>query len=105
MNNTLKAVERAVEGGWVPFSYEEPLSLNLVAQKAILLDPAFWQALGRVEGWNLLQYSPWAIRDSEGDFVEEKVPEYIVHMHRLIDHLADGGTIEQFFTNLLTSDV
>ncbi len=51
----------------------------------ILLDPLFWQALGKVEDW--------------GGTEEE--PKWSENWHDFIDHLANNGDITNFFNNLL----
>ena len=39
------AIQKAIEGGW------EPKEKGLIKHEQILLDPKFWQALGKSEGW------------------------------------------------------
>lgn len=65
-----------------------------------LLDPLFWQALGKAEGW-------------EQDFGETcplcevevyEGTEWEYHWHRFINHLTQGKDIDSFFTNLLQSN-
>lgn len=59
-------------------------------QAQLLLDPAFWQALGKARGWEL--WEGW----------DEECPEchWKALWHRLIDHLADGKDVESFFEML-----
>lgn len=143
MTSTLKAIERAIEGGWMNGSVRQAMVMfgkdgfrvfvngfgwvmlhdkneepngGLFQNKAdsfryeqAVIDPAFWQALGRAEGWE--KGNPQiAIRACiKGTRYQMKqrspIPFWQFKMHSLIDHLADGGTIEQFFTTLLTSEV
>lgn len=56
-----------------------------------LLDPLFWQALGKAMGWG-----------KSDEWFENRKYDYWQEMwHRFIDHLASGGEPEEFFTNLL----
>lgn len=61
-------------------------------EERIFLDPSFWQALGRLRGWD------------EGEHEDETYIYAPVEMemwrwkwHRFIDHLAGGGDAESFF--------
>jgi hypothetical protein len=49
----------------------------------ILLDPTFWQALGKARGWGNL--------------------EWLIRWHGLIDHLAAERRIETFFERIYAS--
>lgn len=119
-------IEKAIEGGWVfrssikvyrvTFDHPKyPHSVTLDSAEVIvstlvheiLLDPLAWQAVGKVEGWG-----------GRGDFWNEKggrlvpgkprvvgmlhafCPEWQFHMHRMIDALAEGKTIEEFIATL-----
>jgi len=58
-----------------------------------VLDPLFWQSLGRSLGW----------RDEEFDIYDSGKPfqEWKEQWHSFIDHLADGKDAESFFEELL----
>lgn len=60
--------------------------------QAVLLDPLFWQALGRGLGWddNIQTYVPRGNKTN-----------YMIQWHRFIDHLIEGKDIESYFKNLL----
>lgn len=64
---------------------------------SIFLDPYFWQALGKAEGW-------------EPNFIDktskkiEANGEWLQMQHEFIDHLAEGKDIDSFFINLLQSN-
>ena len=75
-----------------------------------LLDPKFWQALGRALGWekqvcakcgypaeNLGVYCGGC--DTELDIIP--YPEWLYHWHRFVDHLAEGKPADEFFAVLL----
>lgn len=108
-----QAIELAIKGGWST-SY---VSLNSKKYyEKYLLDPLFWQALGKSLGWNKTEY-----HESKGIEViavgkhkcnqkcSPRLNYYGVewvgevwkfHWHRFIDHLAEGKDVEEFFTNL-----
>lgn len=81
---------------------ETQAELLVNAEKDFLLDPLFWKALGKVEGWND------ADRKRKDDAYETlgaslTFPDtWKVKWHSFIDHLARGGDIDTFFDNLLT---
>lgn len=87
-----EAITKAVEGGWIRKDY---LVLNIPSLtrefpvECILLDPLFWQALGKAIGWNT---AVLAFEDSE--------PTWKDHQHRLISHIQSGKSIESFFETL-----
>lgn len=123
------AIERAIEGGWKPWKYGWPsnetrgeswylsgrmLHLNCEAKdyeafpqyqgpwhtskefvidiERGLLDPLFWQALGKAEGWK--PEVTW----NEGELRHQA--EWRENMHRMIDALAEGKSIEEFLSTL-----
>jgi len=128
-----EAIEKAIEGGWNKDWYFSHFNGDEVAfgdvnkdsennpcyykdKNAILLDPLFWQSLGKALGWGRLHC------DSCGEFAKpvrekESDPEYwrdccskkkldygksfVAHWHRFIDHIAQGGDCESFFKELL----
>jgi hypothetical protein len=52
-----RAIERAIEGGYDPFETQHghqehhAFCYAGVNKSELLLDPLFWQAIGKVEGW------------------------------------------------------
>lgn len=108
-------IEKGIEGGWG--NYKDRYSINnngVIRQTAfgdvldktyyeILLDPKFWKAVGKVEGWE--------DKDCLGC---KRVPHFPANclkvrycgkqfkenMHQMIDHLCSGGTIEEFIKTL-----
>ena len=87
-------------------------------QYPLLFDPLFWQALGKHQGWKekykhriISELRP-ALRCIDCD----KKPmvgdgmcygnirikhEWLENWHSFIDHIANGGDIDEFFNNLL----
>ena len=105
-------IERAIEGGWgsglVPEHLRNATTIQLFmsdqpAQKSVmLLDAYAWKAVGKVEGW--CKYAVCAL-DGESTCNRERhfaayPGEYIYKMHRMIDALAEGKTIEQYLETL-----
>lgn len=98
------AINKAIEGGFHNvkiFNRYLPAS-NIKKQikesgfiHAILLDPLFWQALGKAEGWKKCTMYSF----STGKVYSEH--EWQFNMHRFIDHIIAGGTVDDFFNNLL----
>jgi hypothetical protein len=62
---------------------------RLPVQK-ILFDPPAWQAVGKTRGW--IDHGKEANEMVYGKFIEQ---HWKTRLHRFIDHLADGKTIEE----------
>lgn len=108
------AINKAVEGGW---NYYGSASLTPPAKVfgpegnwigmtqtgkmhkfAILSDREFWKSLGKIEGWNDYHNKLAQIHYANGMlFGWEAV------WHHFIEWLADGGMVDDFFDNLLTT--
>lgn len=111
MTEAIKQFMRdAVDGGWEPkFSrgmgvIEADLgtrTLNVIKGPPTLswsdmfLDPEAWKAVGKVRGWNAK--SPDGVL-----WYKHKMPmkPYLVLMHRMIDALAEGKTIDQYLESI-----
>lgn len=84
-------ISKAVRGGW------QPPNLELQHEAVFVLDPAFWQALGKALGW-------W---DDIGQ-IPSKMPKRRIdqdpwnyHAHRFYDLILTGGDTEKFWADLL----
>lgn len=115
-----RLLERALEGGWKPKGWEyktivfdgvsrdntEAMFSNEHGEggiwrefpiEIVFLDPLFWQAAGKVEGWEEFE---------DTDYLDHSVDMYYqdkswkVRMHRMIDALSEGKTLEQFVETL-----
>ena len=86
-----EAIEKAIEGGWEKDGFVCQGELIGVEEIA-LLDPLFWQALGKAMGWAEVKRN--------GIFVQSNNRAWIDKWHALIDHIADGGSIESYFETL-----
>ena len=87
---------------------------HVMCWQEILLDPSFWQSLGDALGWGHIfcrscgklgehvdnwesAHWPWK-KCCDGQRMDYH-PSPILYWHRFIDHLADGKTTEEFFTD------
>ncbi len=107
---TEKAIEKVVSEGWKPlfakywgngvvsvereawpdYRFNGTIGLTgIVSIHEILLDPSFWQALGKALGW-----------PKQGDHEPEPY-SWQNRQHRLIAHIQDGKNIESYFEELL----
>jgi hypothetical protein len=99
-------IEKAFMGGWQPldrdcrilgfyehyFEYQprstlqgRSSALRMMVYEAVLLNPKVWQAVGKVEQWYEGRYGP----------------EWLHHMHKMIDALAEGHTLEAYIQSVL----
>lgn len=103
------AIERAIEGGW---NNSRPVfgllgegffdvwaadgSDHIVRYtfNDILLDPDFWQAVGKVEGWR----SECVLHGAIAHF--DCQVEWLYNWHRMIDAFASGKTVEEYLERL-----
>lgn len=86
-----EAIKRAIEGGWKP--KRVVLDQITMRHEEILLDPLFWQALGKAEGWK-----------QEGVISSAKMakkPDWVYQWIKFIEHLAEGKDADSFFKELL----
>lgn len=126
-----KAIKKAIEGGWKKHFYFSHFNDNEVAlgdnrkdsennpcfyidKHQILLDPLFWQALGKINPKKC-----WACNGT-GYFLPDTFNQetdrecgncnktglqernWEEDWHDFIDHLIEGKNIDDFFNNLLT---
>lgn len=89
------AIKAAVEGGWErkEWYYPDEMPKEPLPHE-YLLDPLFWQALGKGLGWGN-KYDLEPAKHNRSNYLE-----WLSHWHKFIDHLAAGKTIEQFFKEL-----
>lgn len=77
-----------VEGEWKPIHSTKDWTYQSLCE--MLLDPEAWKAVGKVEGWPASVHTP----------MKEDMRGWEFEMHRVIDALASGQTIEQFLATL-----
>lgn len=131
-----EAIKRAIEGGRLeggkfneldPFlcdvhMYHSDGTADSICRYEMLLDPLFWQALGKAEKWwkdiKELKCNGCDFKATNANYVfcpkdsslleiiETPIPQcrshWITNWHHFIDHIASGGDIDSFFTALLT---
>ncbi len=118
------AIKRAIEGGYkVGDEMSEPTEhgsfwakhhngriSDLIIWQETCFNPFFWQALGKAEGW---VGGPMQIQNVKDNGIgsnprytaqthTEMRPSWKKVWHNFIDHLAEGGNIDDFFNKLLT---
>ena len=102
-----QAIGKAIKGGWkpdkwdytkeFPYGFEQKVQLDY---PSILIDPSFWKCLGKEIGWedckpmkgrssHLLVCDKWHI-----------ISCWRIYWHLLINHLAAGKSIEEYFESL-----
>jgi len=117
------AIKKSIEGG---YSWEQRKNAldTIKATSDILLDPLFWQALGKQQGWGRDYFHEddgktyWdfdyhcplcgAIETNTEDGCPEdcrydvaEIISWQYEWHNFIDHIAQGGNIDEFFNNLI----
>ncbi len=131
-----KAIRKAIEGGY-KIEWSMDVAVNGYYRSHILLDPLFWQALGKAEGWDdskpyinkFCKYDNcyedveydvelfkserpeiWSeIKDGKPFDSEEttykfcsSTPDWKINWLDFIRWIAEGGTVDDFFNQLLT---
>ena len=84
------------ETAFIEDGEENGRNFNLFDEQ-ILLDPLAWQAVGKTRGWTHMNI-PSAFEDSDPDdtYLDWDIQEgWLYWMHRFIDLIADGKTIEE----------
>lgn len=93
--------------GWDGGTARHKIS-NIVFE-TLLLDPLFWQALGKQQGWNFhCEVCGWEKEKNDNHWYCKQCERmetfnigWLHHWHSFIDHIANGGDIDDFFNNLL----
>ena len=99
-----KAIKKAIEGGWRPSEKAQMMVSNFNKEKTIqvgdhfCLDPLFWQALSKAEGWGNAYCKSCGYINSGNC---GKLPEWRMHWVNFTHHLAEGKSIDEFFNNLI----
>ncbi len=105
-----QAIKDAAAAGYA--ERKDSMETGTAWRNRFLLDPAFWQALGKARGWE--RRTPVCIFDgdmSQFTGFDEKCPScgrelthpltWKYQWHCFIDHLAEGKDAESFFAELL----
>ena len=104
-----QAITEAITAGWHPFGavklngkeWTAPeVIVNYYHQPTYLLDPSFWQALGKARGWKDDDAHVWGHEDMPMRDEELVLSAWENKMHDFIHHLAEGKDANSFFANL-----
>lgn len=98
-----KAIQKAIEGGYKDI--HDLMGKNIIALEEAFfakycLDPLFWQALGKAEGWDRPEGGNWCFA-LEGGGYRSYAARWQNEQFNFIDHLAEGKDINSFFEELL----
>ena len=101
--HTQKIIEEAVGAGWrschcCDIDADSDYGYGICrygSQERALLDPLFWQALGKARGWD--KNPSIKCQMCNRGFTH---PAWLYHQHSLIDALASGQSVEDFFSKL-----
>lgn len=103
-----KAIKIAIENGWKAKKrdiwWSNDTNQTLRYRDSVLLDPLFWQALGKGLVWKEVSETETRQNSVTGEPQTIRVVNgtaWQLEWHRFIDHLASGKDIESFFTNLI----
>ena len=89
-----EAIKKAIEGGYnQEVQNWETTPNKQLWMKLFLLDPAFWQCLGKAMRWA-------SDLDLGRHGKKPSLIGYLMYWHQLIDHLAAGKDINSFFEKL-----
>lgn len=102
-------IEKAIKGGWS--EPKEDCSYCKTPMACILLDTLAWQAVGKLEGWGekcskckrkLSDYQivPCGACATWKEAQQKSMGEKGYLMHRMIDALVEGKSIESFLETL-----
>lgn len=83
-----KLVLHKEKDGW---NSTEKMTIDEAFENKLLLDPLFWKSLGKSLGWK------------EGEYMNDTLwkGEWHERWVSFIDHLAEGGTPDDFFKSLI----
>lgn len=82
-------IQKAREGGW-----QEPNHDDFWPE--MLLDPKVWQAVGKTEKWGQVLHDGEVWLCGKDQYLHT----WVANMHRMIDALCEGKTIEDFLKTL-----
>lgn len=107
-----KAIKKAIEGGWRPkaekatdiLTYSgEIIGIQKTAflgYSQMLLDPLFWQALGKAMGWKGTENHNHELNEDCSSSCWG-MDGWQLTWHRFIDHISSGKDADSFFEELL----
>lgn len=129
-----EAIQKAIEGGYVnqalKFKSEYAIDFrdlrggqleiyNKMLEEYLttkaFLDPLFWQCLGKGLKWGIVDgiCPKCCYNGKKGWLISNPVTcpnchtcrgDWLYNWHRFIEHIANGGNVEEFFINLLKNN-
>ena len=98
---TQQFIEKAIEGGWDSQGLKnaELVMANFYHQPTYLLDPKFWEAVGKVEGWGEILTGETEETATSSKF--KRVPEWQFNMNGLTPAIISESSIEEYLKTLL----
>lgn len=92
-------ISKGIEGGWdkkrALYHDWQDLERGQMSMEKMWLDPKFWEAVGKVEGWKIWQIGE---KTRAGNNIVRQGSS--LKMHEMINHLCSGGTIKSFIKSL-----
>lgn len=92
-----EAIEKATEGG---YKYPSVCENRSCCETEAILQPIFWQSLGKAMGWGVSEEEDIVYYWMSVDDDERISKKWRNEMHHFIDHIANGETSESFFQQL-----
>lgn len=104
-------IQKAIEGGWktsgIILQYQNMLQRRNLEDvidcagviQSVCLDPKAWQAVGKIEGWireDGTDVGAYIMNDPK----RTQYPIWKWNMHRMVDALCEGKTIEEYLQTL-----
>lgn len=113
MDGIKTAIQKAIEGGylsdknygdigngvWIYYPQSEAPDYYM-GWKDIILDPLFWQSLGKALGWDYGDFQPLKNMHQMNVWEGE---QWLYEWHRFIDWIAEGKSSDDFFRDLLST--
>lgn len=119
---TTKAIEKAIKGGYDFEHYRDYMAGGNASKAVHLLQIDFWKCLCKELGLTgekirmcggcgvALKWNENPTMDGKhggkngcGSDIEEYEGQWLIEMHRFIDHLAEKKSVDSFFKYLITS--
>ncbi len=95
-------IVKAIEGGWKSPTHYYWRDY----QGGVVIDPLFWQALGKAKGWNVehITKDGDTAKNHRGYRICSKFcgKEWLYHSTQFFDLLMTGGDIEKFWEDLIS---
>lgn len=107
MTATQRFIEKAEKGGFDLSPHYLFADGTRYDHSGILLKPEAWKAVGKVEGWKASCVGCGArnIKDCPcpdvGGFPPNTDDTWFVNMHRMIDALASGQSVEEYLATIV----